>query len=87
MERYRLLVRKSAAAELERIPKKDLQKIIKRIEALGDEPRPRGCEKLSAQERYRIRQGDYRIVYSIDDAGRSVEIFKIGHRSEIYRDL
>ena len=85
MERYRLLVRKSAAGELERIPKKDLQRIIKRIEALGDEPRPRGCEKLSAQERYRIRQGDYRIVYSIDDAGRVVEIFKVGQRSEIYR--
>jgi mRNA interferase RelE/StbE len=86
MGKYRVLIRKSAAAELGRIPKKDLRRVVERIRALGDEPRPQGGEKLSAQERYRIRQGDYRVVYSIDDAARTVEIFKIGHRSEIYRD-
>jgi mRNA interferase RelE/StbE len=85
MGRYSLLLKESAAAELERIPKKDLQRLIRRIEALGDEPRPRGCEKLSSRELYRVRQGDYRIVYSIDDAKRVVEVFKIGHRSEVYR--
>ena len=80
------MIRKSAADELGRIPTKDLRRIVKRIRSLGDEPRPHGCEKLSAQERYRLRQGDYRVVYSIDDSVRTVEVVKIGHRSEIYRD-
>ena len=78
------MIRRSAADELGSIPMKDLRRIVGRIRPLEDEPRPHGCEKLSAQERYRIRQGDYRIVYSIDDAGSIVEIFKIGRRSEIY---
>jgi mRNA interferase RelE/StbE len=86
MGKYRVLIRKSAADELGRIPKKDLRRIVERIRSLGEEPKPHGSEKLSAQERYRIRQGDYRIVYSIDDAVQTVEIFKIGYRSEIYRD-
>jgi mRNA interferase RelE/StbE len=86
MGKYSLFVRKSAAGELEAVPKKDLQRIVKRIQALGDDPRSRGCEKLSSQERFRIRQGDYRIVYSIDDARQAAEIFKIGHRREVYRD-
>jgi mRNA interferase RelE/StbE len=86
MGRYKILIRKSAADELGRIPKKDLRRIVERIRSLGDEPRPHGSEKLSARERYRIRQGDYRVVYSIDDAVRTIEIFMIGHRSEIYRD-
>jgi mRNA interferase RelE/StbE len=85
MAKYRVLVRKSAAGELARIQKKDLRRIVDRIRSLEEEPRPRGGEKLSAQERYRIRQGDYRIVSSIDDAAWTVEIFKIGHRSDIYR--
>jgi mRNA interferase RelE/StbE len=85
MAKYKILIRKSAAEELGRIPKKDLRRIVERIRSLGEEPRPQGSEKLSAQERYRIRQGDYRVVYSIDDTCRTVEIVKIGHRSEIYR--
>jgi mRNA interferase RelE/StbE len=84
MGKYRILVRKTAADELARIPKKDLRRLVERILSLGEEPRPHGCQKLSAQERYRIRQGDYRVVCSVDDAGRTVEIFKVGHRSEIY---
>lgn len=79
------MIRRSAADELGSIPKRDLCRIVGRIRSLEDEPRPHGCEKLSAQERYRIRQGDYRIIYSIDDAGSIVEIFKIGQRSEIYK--
>lgn len=85
MGKYRVLIRRSAADELGRIPKQDLRRIVGRIRSLGKEPRPQGCVKLSAQERYRIRKGDYRVVYSIDDAARSVEIVKIGRRSEIYR--
>lgn len=85
MESYKVLIRRSAADELGRIPKKDLRRIVGRIEKLAGQPRPDGCEKLSGQERFRIRQGDYRIVYSVDDAVRTIEIVKIGHRSEIYR--
>lgn len=85
MGKYRILVKKSAAGELERIPRKDLARVIKRISSLSEDARPHGCEKLSALERYRVRQGDYRIVYSVDDAAQSVEIFKIGHRKEVYR--
>jgi mRNA interferase RelE/StbE len=85
MGKYRVLLRKSAAGELSRIPKKDLLRILERIRLLEEEARPHGRVKLSAQERYRVRRGDYRIVYSIDDEKRTIEIFKIGHRSEIYR--
>ena len=85
MGNYKVLIRKSAADELGRIPKKVLRRIVERIRSLGDEPRPHGCEKLSAQERYRLRQGDYRVVYSVDDSIQTVEVVKIGHRSEIYR--
>jgi mRNA interferase RelE/StbE len=84
MGKYKVLIRRSAADELGSIPKKDLRTIVEKIQSLADGPRPRGCEKLSAQERYRVRQGDYRIVYSISDAAKTVEIFKVGHRSEIY---
>jgi len=85
MASYKVLIRKSAAGELGRIPKKDLGRMVEKIRSLSDQPRPHGIEKLSGQERYRIRQGDYRIIYAIDDAGLMVEIYKIGHRSEIYR--
>jgi len=85
MAKYRLLIRKPAADELGRVPKKELGRIVDRIRSLAEEPRPKGCEKLSAQERYRIRQGAYRIVYGIDDGERTVEVVKIGHRSEVYR--
>jgi len=85
MESYKVFFRKSAADELERIPKKDLSRIVERIRALEQDPRPRGCEKLSALERYRVRQGDYRIVYAIDDDERAVDIVKIGHRREVYQ--
>jgi mRNA interferase RelE/StbE len=85
MGKYRVLLRKSAAGELSRIPKKDLLRILERIRLLEEEARPQGREKLSAQERYRVRRGDDRIVYSIDDEKRTIDIFKIGHRSELYR--
>ncbi len=62
-----------------------MRRVGERVRSLGSDPRPSGCEKLSAQERYRLRQEDYRIVYSIDDEGKTVEIVKLGHRSEIYQ--
>jgi mRNA interferase RelE/StbE len=85
MAKYKMFIKKSAANELENIPKKDLKKIVKSIQSLAENPRPRGSKKISAQERYRIRQGNYRIVYSIQDEELAVQIFKIGHRQEIYR--
>ena len=94
MTKYRITIKKSAAKELEALPKKDLRRIVKRIRALADNPPPRllvedksgsGSQQLSGQEQYRIRQGDYRIVYSIEDKDSLVDIFKIGHRREIYR--
>ncbi|RKY09668.1 MAG: type II toxin-antitoxin system mRNA interferase toxin, RelE/StbE family [Planctomycetota bacterium] len=85
MARYRITIKKSAAKELEDIPKKDLAKIVKRIQSLGRSQRPHGCQKLSGQNRLRIRHRDYRIIYSIDDKDCVVNIVKIGHRREIYR--
>lgn len=85
MGRYSVFLSRSAAGELGRIPKKELKRMIERIKALETDARPAGCEKLSAQERYRLRQGDYRIVYAVDDESKTVDIVKIGHRSEIYR--
>ena len=84
MAKYRITIKKSAAKELSDIPKKDLPKIIKRIQTLAQNPRPDGSQKLSGQEQYRIRQGDYRIVYSVDDKVLAVDVVKIGHRREIY---
>ena len=82
---YSLFVKKSAERELCQIPKIDLKRILTKIKSLAQNPRPPGSEKLSEQERYRIRQGDYRIVYTVDDAERRVDIVKIGHRREVYR--
>ena len=85
MASYRLLIKPSAAKELEALPRKDRRKITTRIEGLAGEPRPHGCEKLSGLEQYRVRQGDYRVVYSIDDEMRAVLVVKIGHRRDVYR--
>lgn len=83
---YNLLIKRSAEKELKKIPVDDLRRVVERIHSLTQQPRPAGCEKLSGEtERYRVRQGDYRIVYGIDDAALLVEIFKIGHRREVYR--
>jgi mRNA interferase RelE/StbE len=85
--RYSVLIKTSANKELEAVSlKRDRQRIVRRIAALAEEPRPRGCEKLAGSaERYRVRQGRYRIVYTVDDATRVVEVFKIGHRKSVYR--
>jgi mRNA interferase RelE/StbE len=84
---YSLLIKPSAGKELEAVGSKaDRQKIIAKIQALASAPRPRGSEKLAGySDRYRIRQGNYRVVYLIDDSSSMVTIFKIGHRREVYR--
>ncbi|MDD5009881.1 MAG: type II toxin-antitoxin system RelE/ParE family toxin [Syntrophorhabdaceae bacterium] len=82
---YRIYFRKSVEKDFSAIPKTDLRKILQRIRALAEDPRPSGCEKLTGQERYRIRQGRYRIVYSIQDKELTVWIVRVGHRKDIYR--
>lgn len=82
---YSVVVKRSAERELGALPKPDLRRVTERIRGLATEPRPVGCEKLSGQDRYRVRQGDYRIVYAVDDGKGLVEVVKIGHRREIYR--
>lgn len=85
MASYKLLVTRSAAKELETIPSKDRGRIITKIRGLTDEPRPTGAEKLSGEDKYRIRQGDYRILYEIEDRQLIVTVVRIGHRREVYR--
>ena len=83
---YSLVIKRSAEKELKKLPGGDLRRVVDRIHGLAQQPRPAGCEKLSGEaERYRIRQGDYRIVYDIDDSAHIVAIVKIGHRREVYR--
>ena len=85
MEKYRILIKPSASKELDSIPKTDLKRIVKRIQNLSEIPRPSGCEKLSGEDRYRVRQGPYRIVYSVDDKTHKAVVVKVGHRREVYR--
>lgn len=85
MASYELSFRRSVARDLRPLPRRDVKRILQCIQRLAHEPRPPGCEKLSAQERYRIRQGVYRIVYEIDDRRLTVLIVKVGHRRDVYR--
>jgi mRNA interferase RelE/StbE len=85
MAAYKIFFRKSVQKDLETIPKKDLQRILKRIQDLANDPRPPGSEKLTGQEHYRLRQGIYRILYSIQDNDLTIWIVKVGHRKEVYR--
>lgn len=78
-------IRRSAAKEFEAIPLKDRKRIVTRMEGLQTEPRPPGCEKLSGEEKYRLRQGDYRILYEIIDRELIVTVVKIGNRRDVYR--
>jgi mRNA interferase RelE/StbE len=86
MARFEVRLRRSVAKDLLRLPKADNRRIAARIEALADDPRPHGYEKLAGSSAYRIRQGDYRIIYTIDDGTIIVEIIRVGHRREVYRD-
>lgn len=85
MASYKLLIKRSAAKELEGLPPKIRKRISTKIQGLGTDPRPPGSEKLSGQEKYRIRQGDYRVLYAIDDGSTSVTVVKVGHRRDVYR--
>ncbi|MBA4418240.1 MAG: type II toxin-antitoxin system mRNA interferase toxin, RelE/StbE family [Syntrophus sp. (in: bacteria)] len=82
---YNIYFRESVEKDFMAIPKKEIEKILHHIEMLAENPRPPGCEKLTGQERYRVRQGRYRIVYSIQDEVLTIWIVKIGHRKDVYR--
>lgn len=81
--RYRVEIKRSAATEIRAIKrKKDRQRVVERVGALADDPRPPGCTKLAGQEAYRIRQGEYRIVYTVAD---DVLVVEVGNRRDVYR--
>ena len=85
MANYRLLINPSAAKELVALPARYRNRIAAKLQRLASEPRPPRAEKLSGQEKCRLRQGDYRVVYSVDDDESAVLIVKIGHRRDVYR--
>lgn len=85
MASYRLLIKPSAVKELEALPRKDRRRVAARIQALAAVPRPSGCEKLTTHDLYRVRQGDYRILYSVLDAEPSIVVIRMSHRREVYR--
>ena len=85
MAKYKITFKKSVAKDLRNIPKRDVKRILKRIDALAEDPRSSGCIKLSGLDRYRIRLGLYRVIYEIDDSIILVLILKVGNRKDIYK--
>ena len=85
MGSYSLVVKKSVAKDLRKIPRRDVTQLLQRIESLAAEPRPGDCEKLSGYDRYRIRKDQYRVIYEVHDRTVTVIVVKIGHRREVYR--
>lgn len=86
MESYRIVIKKSAAKEIERIAKNDRIRIIEKIKSLSLNPHPTGSKKLSGQEKYRMRQGNYRILYQIIDDELIINVVKVGHRQDVYNN-
>ena len=85
MAGYKIFFKKSVWKDFDSVPKNDLKNILKDIKSLVKNPRPPGCRKLSGQEKYRLRQGRYRIIYSIQDIELTVWVVKVGHRKDVYR--
>ena len=85
MAEYRVFFKKSVEKDFAGIPKDDLIRILDRIKKLEGNPRPAGTEKLTGQERYRLRQGRYRVIYSIQDDELTIWVVKVGHRKDVYR--
>jgi len=84
---YKIELRRKAKSSLDKLPKDDFDAVLDAVKGLANTPRPKGVEKIKSAGLWRIRQGDYRIVYSIDDSQKTVTILRIGHRREIYRSL
>ncbi|NOX26881.1 MAG: type II toxin-antitoxin system RelE/ParE family toxin [Gammaproteobacteria bacterium] len=86
MAKYSLVFKKSVVKDLRNIPKKDIKRILKRVELISSDPRAEGCIKLSGQERYRVRQGVYRIIYEIQETELVIIVVKVAHRSVAYKN-
>jgi mRNA interferase RelE/StbE len=84
---YKIELRRLAQRSLDKLPARDFNTVLSAVKSLADSPRPKGVEKLKGVGLWRVRQGDYRVVYSIDDTQRLVVIVRVGHRREIYRSL
>lgn len=84
MAKYEIVFKRSVYKDLRPFPNVDVRRILTRIDSLANDPRQAGCEKLSGQERYRVRQGVYRIVYEIADDRLIVTVVKVGHRGQVY---
>jgi len=82
---YSVGIKRSAARELEALARDDRMRIIERIRALAADPRPRGCEKLSGEEKYRVRVRDLGVLYEVNDRLAAIAIVRIGHRRDVYR--
>ena len=85
MANYSLRFKKSVAKDLRNIPNNDVKRILECIEALCENPRAEGCIKLSGQERYRVKQGVYRIIYEIQHSELIILIVKVAHRNKAYK--
>lgn len=86
MASYKIFLKRSATSELRALPKKTRQRLVACIRQLATQPRPGGVEKLKGFDgMYRIRSGDYRVVYEINDAVVTVMVIKVGHRKDVYR--
>ncbi|TGD70332.1 type II toxin-antitoxin system RelE/ParE family toxin [Mangrovimicrobium sediminis] len=85
MAKFKITFKKSVAKDLRSIPPADVKRILQRIDMLAENPRGEGCVKLSAQERYRVRQGVYRVVYEVRDESLIILVVKVAHRSSVYR--
>ncbi len=84
---YKIELRRRAQRALDRLPKTDFRAVVGAIKELAQTPRPRGVEKVKSTGLWRIRQGDYRIIYAIDDSQQIIIVVRVGHRREIYRSL
>ena len=87
MASYRLFIKPSAVKDIEALPKKDRGRVVAEIQSLANHPRPPGCEKLSGHEFYRLRQGNYRILYTVHDTGLVIVVIKVGHRRDVRRRI
>jgi mRNA interferase RelE/StbE len=83
--RYRISLLRAAQKDLDKLPVRERERTTAAIRALADDPRPPGCAKLRGRADWRIRSGDYRVIYSVDDPGKSVQVLAVAHRREAYR--
>jgi mRNA interferase RelE/StbE len=81
---YEVLILRRAQKELANLPKADYERVRDAVAALAENPRPAGYKKLIGREGWRIRSGDYRAIYEIDDAQQQVTVLHIGHRRDVY---